>query len=102
MPGNPLKRGKLELTAGFTSKQGKIQSDDYKQQKFSLPKPGPLVIGYGAARHIGHANRVKLMSQDPTLSLFTDAMDLYDAEDIWILVNVLEKDSKVKRKTKGG
>jgi energy-coupling factor transporter ATP-binding protein EcfA2 len=80
--GGPLKRKKLEITAEFKSDNGVILSDDYKQQKFSLPKPGPLVIGYGAARHIGHTNRERLMNQEPTLSLFKESMDLYDAEDI--------------------
>ena len=80
--GGSLRRKTLKLTAEFKSKKGEIVSNDYNQQHFSLPKPGPLVIGYGAARHVGHANRAKLTDQDPTLSLFTDPMDLYDAEDI--------------------
>ena len=97
-PSGPLNRKKLELTAEFKSKNGEILSDDYTQHEFSLPKPGPLVIGYGAARHVGHANRAKLMRQDPTLSLFADLMDLYDAEDILADMRFAALDSRERAK----
>ena len=42
----------------------------------------PLVIGYGAARHVGHANLADVAERDTTRSLFLDAIDLYDAEEI--------------------
>jgi|HubBroStandDraft_4_1064222.scaffolds.fasta_scaffold03951_8 energy-coupling factor transporter ATP-binding protein EcfA2 len=78
----PLKKRKLNIAAEFNSEKGVILGQQYDQVKFTLPRPGPLVIGYGAARHIGHANRARIMAQDPTVSLFRDSMDLYDAEDI--------------------
>ncbi|MCU1329122.1 MAG: hypothetical protein JWN34_4492 [Bryobacterales bacterium] len=43
---------------------------------------GPLVIGYGAARHIGRDNLEEIDKRDPTESLFGQLIDLYDAEEI--------------------
>ena len=43
---------------------------------------GPLVIGYGAARHVGHGNRAIVKERKATKSLF-HAIDLYDAEEIF-------------------
>jgi energy-coupling factor transporter ATP-binding protein EcfA2 len=56
----PLKKKNLNLSAEFKSDQGVILGVDREQQRFTLPKPGPLVIGYGAARYIGHANRARV------------------------------------------
>jgi energy-coupling factor transporter ATP-binding protein EcfA2 len=94
----PLKKKKLNIAAEFKSKKGVILSQDYEQEKFSLPRPGPLVIGYGAARHIGHANRAKIMAQDATVSLFKDSMDLYDAEDILADLRFAALDSRTRVK----
>jgi hypothetical protein len=92
----PLRKRKLNIAAEFKSEKGVILSQDYDQEKFSLPRPGPLVIGYGAARHIGHANRAKIMAQDPTVSLFKDSMDLYDAEDILADLRFAALDSRTR------
>ena len=98
-----LKRKNLNLSAEFKSDQGIILSVDYKQLRFTLPKPGPLVIGYGAARYIGHANRARVENEEPTLSLFKDSTDLYDAEDILADLRFAALDSRDRagKKQKG-
>jgi hypothetical protein len=50
--------------------------------KYKLRSEGPLVIGYGAGRHVGHRNKVEVSERTDTYSLFTDATDLFDAEEI--------------------
>ena len=92
----PLKKKKLTFAAEFNSEKGVTLSQEYEQERFSLPRPGPLVIGYGAARHIGHANRARIMAQEPTASLFRDSMDLYDAEDILADLRFAALDSRAR------
>jgi len=46
----------------------------------SLGGGGPLVIGYGAARHVGRDNLEDVNKREATESLFGQAIDLYDAE----------------------
>jgi energy-coupling factor transporter ATP-binding protein EcfA2 len=41
---------------------------------------GPLVIGYGAARHVGRDNLEEVDKREATESLFGHVIDLYDAE----------------------
>jgi len=41
---------------------------------------GPLVIGYGAARHVGRDNLEDVNKREATESLFGHVIDLYDAE----------------------
>jgi energy-coupling factor transporter ATP-binding protein EcfA2 len=92
----PLKKKKLNIAAEFKSEKGVILSQEYEQERFTLPRPGPLVIGYGAARHIGHANRARITAQEPTASLFRDSMDLYDAEDILADLRFAALDSRAR------
>ena len=92
----PLKKTKLNIAAEFKSEKGVILSEEYEQERFTLPRPGPLVIGYGAARHIGHANRESITAQEPTASLFRDSMDLYDAEDILADLRFAALDSRAR------
>jgi len=54
----------------------------WKDATYELRSGGPLVIGYGAARHVGHRDLAKVAERDATASLFSDAMDLYDAEAV--------------------
>ena len=58
-----------------------LRKVEFRQHPLRLARP-PLIVGYGAARHIGHTNKDVMSERDPTASLFSDAMDLYDAEEI--------------------
>ncbi|MEN3230237.1 AAA family ATPase [Methylorubrum rhodesianum] len=64
------------------SKSDKLVSVDFKQAEHGLLAEGPLVIGYGAARHVGHGNSTVVAERDPTDPLFSEAIDLFDAEEI--------------------
>jgi len=52
----------------------------FTEADYPLRAEGPLVIGYGAGRHLGHDNFEEVEKRDATQSLFVDAIDLYDAE----------------------
>jgi len=67
---------------------GKEGPNDFKDVKFhaadyALKANGPLVIAYGAGRHIGHKNLSTLGERGDIGSLFLDAADMYDAEEIF-------------------
>jgi energy-coupling factor transporter ATP-binding protein EcfA2 len=73
----------IEVGVDCTGNAKELKKIKFKQADFDLGKGGgPLVIGYGAARHIGHANKKEMSEREATASLFSDAMDLYDAEDV--------------------
>jgi len=72
----------ISIGAVFRGGGGKLKVAKSEQQHFTLPDPGPLFIGYGAARHVGHLNRSRVEAEHPSSSLFKDATDLYDAEEI--------------------
>jgi len=42
----------------------------------------PLVIGYGASRHMGYANASQVSSSGAVASLFDSSLELFDAEEI--------------------
>ena len=84
----------VEYGVYFTSHYGALKSVVPAQAEYNVPKPRPLVIGYGAARHVGHLNRTRIKDEDPTLSLFTDSTDLYDAEEILGDMDYANLDSK--------
>jgi hypothetical protein len=73
---------KLGVGAVIEHKGGELEKVGFDQFKFSLKNEGPIVIAYGAGRHIGHSNILTIQDRDPNESLFTDAMDLYDAAEI--------------------
>lgn len=47
----------------------------------------PLVIGYGASRHMGKANSNQIAFADSIESLFDSSLDLFDAEEILQLLD---------------
>ena len=59
-----------------------LESAEFGTAPHQLLSDGPLVIGYGAGRHVGHRNLAVVSKRDATGSLFWDAIDLYDAEEI--------------------
>ena len=76
-----------EVTVGVTIIGSMKLADKLKDVKWHndphiLRSGGPLVIGYGAARHVGHGNLAVVKERKATQSLFSDAIDLYDAEKI--------------------
>jgi energy-coupling factor transporter ATP-binding protein EcfA2 len=72
----------LGVGAVIEHKGDKLKKVSFEQVKFSLKKEGPIVVAYGAGRHIGHSNILTIQDRDPNDSLFTDAMDLYDAAEV--------------------
>ena len=74
------------VTVGATIMGDLKQADPLKDVKWTTGpyiQRGPLVIGYGAARHVGHGNLAVVKERKATKSLFSDAIDLYDAEEIF-------------------
>ena len=47
----------------------------------------PLVIGYGASRHMGYANSSQIALTAPAASLFDSSVELFDAEEILQLLD---------------
>lgn len=80
----------LETTSGEVvdvgvvceSRNDKLVSVKFEQAHHELAAEGPLVIGYGASRHVGHGNAAVVAERDPTEPLFSEAIDLFDAEEI--------------------
>jgi hypothetical protein len=72
----------LGVGAVIEHKGGELEKVNFEQVKFSLKNQGPIVIAYGAGRHIGHSNIMTIQDRDPNESLFTEAMDLYDAAEV--------------------
>ena len=75
----------------------KLKSVDFTQFQHELAAEGPLVVGYGAARHVGHGNSAVVADRDPTSPLFSDAIDLFDAEEILGLMHYAALSSGGKR-----
>jgi predicted ATP-binding protein involved in virulence len=74
------------VTVGATIMGDLKLADPLKDVKWTTGpyiQRGPLVIGYGAARHVGHGNLAIVKERKATKSLFSDAIDLYDAEEIF-------------------
>lgn len=78
-PGGRILEIGVELDLGS---DGLIRNVRYGRAAHELASEGPLVIGYGAGRHVGHENRGAVAERLATWSLFSDAVDLYDAEEI--------------------
>jgi hypothetical protein len=72
----------IEIGVACKSKANQLESVDFVQFEHELAAEGPLIIGYGAARHVGHGNSSALEDRDPTSPLFSDAIDLFDAEEV--------------------
>ena len=88
----------IEIGVTCKSDAQKLKSVDFTQAPHELVAEGPLVVGYGAARHVGHANSAVVEDRDPTSPLFSDAIDLFDAEEILGLMHYAAlSDGKRKR-----
>jgi len=72
------------LEVGVEIKGSVKELDEVKFSEFAhtLSSGGPLVIGYGAGRHIGDRNQADVVKRNATGSLFSSAIDLYDAEEL--------------------
>jgi len=73
---------KCTITAEIKLVDGDIKDVKFRRARYKLNSSGPLVIGYGAARHVGHGNKTDVADRDSTSSLFSDSIDLYDAEEL--------------------
>jgi energy-coupling factor transporter ATP-binding protein EcfA2 len=91
---------KVQVGLNCYGDANKLRTIEFVQADFKLNEDGPLVVGYGAARHIGHENSSELIERDPTASLFSDAMDLYDAEEILSKLHYATKTGRHKQRDK--
>jgi predicted ATP-binding protein involved in virulence len=83
-PLNGKKKGKSESI--FTSlevrrKAGKVEIIA-PDGTFTNNFEEPLVIGYGASRHMGYANSSQIAPASSVASLFDSSLELFDAEEI--------------------
>jgi energy-coupling factor transporter ATP-binding protein EcfA2 len=73
---------KLKVGVVCEAKGDRLTKIHFAQAKHELHSEGPLVIGYGAGRRIGHSNIPVVIEGDFTASLFAEGVDLFDAEEI--------------------
>jgi putative AbiEii toxin of type IV toxin-antitoxin system len=74
--------GRIEVGVEIRGSSKELDSVTFQDFAYPLGSDGPLVIGYGAGRHIGHGNLPDVARRDATRSLFLDAVDLYDAQEL--------------------
>jgi hypothetical protein len=72
----------VPVGAEITGDAKDLYSVNFPTFEHQLRSGGPLIIGYGAGRHIGLHNLAEVDARPATMSLFANAMDLYDAEDL--------------------
>ena len=72
----------LHIGATITHTKGDLEDVKVAQTKYSLSKPGPLVIGYAAGRHVGQLNIAAIQESDQNESLFGQGLDLCDAAEV--------------------
>ena len=70
----------LNVSVVISGSPTELANVDFPEAAYALRAGGPLVVGYGAARHVGHNNHADVSKREATRSLFEDAIDLYDAE----------------------
>jgi predicted ATP-binding protein involved in virulence len=61
---------------------GELEDAEFPPVDQVLHSKGPLVIFYGAGRHVGSRNQKAVAGRSDKDSLFSSAIDLYDAEEI--------------------
>ena len=76
--------GSIEIGISMKGEDGRLQElkpyrATYEDEDIALIEP-PL-FAYGAARHMGKSNLDNMELADPLASLFTSAIELYDAEE---------------------
>src|SRR5262249_36506418 len=57
---------RLETKATITASSAELEMAEFSESDYQLHAEGPLVIGYGAGRHIGHANLPEVSKRDAT------------------------------------
>jgi hypothetical protein len=82
----------IETSLAIARSKGRITKVDSGGNSKRRVKE-PLVLGYGAGRHMGPASVDKVAATYPTESLFNTAAELYDAENLLYRLNyrVLDK-----------
>ena len=73
---------KLKTSAAMTIAKDELETASFPFAKYKLRSDGPLVLSYGAARHLGHGNKSSVAQRDISTSLFLGSVDLYDAEEL--------------------
>jgi AAA domain, putative AbiEii toxin, Type IV TA system len=72
------------ISIGFECdvEQGELKTATPVAQHLSLQAEGPLIIGYGASRHVGSRNMNVMPEKRPTESLFDELIELVDADEV--------------------
>jgi energy-coupling factor transporter ATP-binding protein EcfA2 len=89
------RKKRLEVGVDIRGNTNELKAVEYRDARHKLRSKGPLVVGYGAGRHVGHFNLSAVAGRESTGSLFADATDLYDAED---LIEKLHYAARIDRK----
>jgi predicted ATP-binding protein involved in virulence len=95
------KRGSRKIETGIRmwGKHGRLQDHELTTNSFprsikSLARFELPIFAYGAARHMGVSNLDKSELADPLASLFSSAIELYDAEEILLNLDYLAAKSR--------
>jgi len=72
----------FQIGVEITGSAKELESVEFRKAQHPLQSDGPLVIGYGAGRHVGHTSTSDLETTDATRSLFSDTIELFEAEEI--------------------
>ncbi|KQN07542.1 hypothetical protein ASE85_18275 [Sphingobium sp. Leaf26] len=70
------------MSVRMSIEAGVLKDFSFPKARYALHSEGPLVLSYGAARHIGHGNKGTVSEREMSSALFADAVDLYDAEEL--------------------
>ncbi|WP_165191641.1 AAA family ATPase [Caulobacter soli] len=93
-----------EIEIGFDCvvENGELQTATLQQQHESLKAEGPLIIGYGASRHLGSRNMNSVSDNRPTEGLFNDLVELVDADEVMEFLHHAELSARVALETDAG
>ena len=95
----------LQTGLSFRSRPETVDKiEDVEALKEKVPGfTEPLVLGYGAGRHVGFYNRETVDAESSVASLFDPAAELYDAEEIFLNLDHarLRKNRNATRVLKG-
>ncbi|MGP7795511.1 AAA family ATPase [Sphingomonas sp. CLY1604] len=73
---------RVTMSVGITMAEDAMADFHIPGVRHRLRSAGPLVLSYGASRHIGHGNKSSVAERDMSSALFEDFVDLYDAEEL--------------------
>ena len=101
--------GSVETSIAFTLQEGKsedLETSEWPPAGDAVPQSSwsdfspfvePLVLAYGAGRHMGVGNLDFAKAPDPTESLFNGSVELFDAEEVLLHFDYAASHSKATR-----